>query len=68
MSTDNPAEPIWSFKDFGTEIFEVKPVKFGGSPTDPQNKIKVDRRTHIRLVRYWNRLLHDVAKGEGQKR
>jgi hypothetical protein len=65
MSIDRTAERVWAFKDFGTEIFEVKPVKFGGNPTDPRNKIKVDRKTHIQLVRYWNRLLHDVTdRGE----
>ena len=62
MSTDKSEAQTWKFKDFGTEIFEIKPVKFGGSPTDPRNKIQVDRNTHIQLVRYWNRLFHDVSE------
>ena len=64
MNTDPSAERVWVFKDFGTEIFDVKPIKFGGNPTDPRNKIKVDRNTHIKLVRYWNRLLHEVTDSE----
>ena len=39
------------------EICEIKPVKFGGSPTDLANKMALDRKDHIKYVNYWNQLL-----------
>jgi hypothetical protein len=47
----------------GLEILEIKPVILGGSPTDPANKILVDRKKHIQAVNYWNKLIHDMRKG-----
>ncbi len=39
------------------EIFEIKPVILGGSPTDPSNKVVLNRQQHIDAVRYWNRII-----------
>lgn len=46
--------PVPSPENNGMEITERHPVIFGGDPTDPKNKLVVDRATHIKLVRFWN--------------
>lgn len=46
----------------GLEVFEIKPVLLGGSPTDPANKALVTRREHIQLVRYWNGIIAGLRK------
>jgi hypothetical protein len=40
----------------GKEIHEIQPVKFGGSPTDPANKIALTPREHAAVTTWWNRL------------
>lgn len=49
----------------GKEIFELKPVILGGSPTDPANKVLMTRDEHIKAVRYWNGLIRDLRKQQG---
>jgi hypothetical protein len=44
----------------GKEIFDLKPVILGGDPTDPANKVFLDRRDHIEAVRFWNRIIANV--------
>jgi hypothetical protein len=53
----------------GKEIIEIKPIIFGGDPTDPANKMVVSRAQHIELVRYWNGLLRSMRgrPQDGQK-
>jgi hypothetical protein len=46
----------------GKEIFEIKPVILGGSPTDPANKTVLTRQQHIEAVRYWNKVISDLRK------
>jgi len=46
----------------GKEIFEIKPVILGGSPTDPENKIALTREQHIQAVRYWNKVVGDLRR------
>jgi hypothetical protein len=46
----------------GKEIFEIKPVILGGSPTDPANKTVLDRASHIKAVRYWNRVIRQLRE------
>jgi len=46
----------------GKEIFEIMPVILGGSPTDPANKTVLDRVSHIKAVRYWNRVIHQLRE------
>lgn len=41
----------------GMDIHEVHPVKFGGSPTDPANKIPLSRLEHAKYTTWWNELL-----------
>jgi len=48
----------------GKEIFDVKPVVLGGNPTDPANKVLLDRRQHIEAVRYWNRIIQNLRKSQ----
>jgi hypothetical protein len=47
---------------WGKEIWDIKPVILGGSPTDPANKTVLTREQHIEAVRYWNRIIQDLRK------
>ena len=50
----------------GKEIHEIKPVKFGGSPTEPVNKIKLPRGVHrVETTPWWNRLLRSLQNSGG---
>jgi RHS repeat-associated protein len=44
----------------GMQIHEIKPVKFGGSPTDPKNKIPLTPAEHARVTTWWNKFLKAV--------
>ena len=44
----------------GKQIHEVQPVKFGGSPTDPANKVPLDPGTHSIITSWWNSLLRSI--------
>lgn len=44
----------------GKQIHEILPVKFGGSPIDPANKIALPPGQHAELTNFWNQLLRDV--------
>ena len=44
----------------GKEIFEIKPIILGGSPTDPENKMALTRDQHMEVVRYWNKVVNDL--------
>lgn len=44
----------------GKQIHEIQPVKFGGNPTDPANKLALSRQEHAQATTWWNRLLRDV--------
>jgi len=44
----------------GKDIHEVKPVKFGGSPTDPTNKVYLDRNDHKEYTKFWNKLMRYI--------
>jgi hypothetical protein len=35
-------------------------VKFGGSPTDPANKIALTPAEHAQYTTFWNRLMRDL--------
>ena len=51
------------------QIHEIQPIKFGGSPTDPANKIILPSAQHIGPngvhVRFWTPLLRAVGGGGG---
>ncbi|WP_244497615.1 hypothetical protein [Mesorhizobium sp. Root695] len=45
------------------DVHEIKPVKFGGSPTDASNKVILPREVHQQQVTpWWNKLLKDVGE------
>jgi hypothetical protein len=46
----------------GKQIHEVKPVKFGGNPTEPANKIPLQPKEHTEITTWWNRLMRDIAQ------
>jgi hypothetical protein len=46
----------------GKEIFEIKPVILGGSPTDTANKIILTRAEHIEAVRFWNQVIQQARR------
>jgi hypothetical protein len=46
----------------GLEIFEIKPVILGGSPSDPSNKRLLTRDEHVQLVRYWNGVIAGLRR------
>ena len=39
----------------GKQIHEIQPVKYGGSPTDPANKIALTPQEHAQYTNWWNR-------------
>jgi hypothetical protein len=47
----------------GKEIHEVKPVKFGGSPTDVANKIAVPPAAHDIFTAWWRRVQRSLIVG-----
>jgi hypothetical protein len=46
----------------GFQIHENTPVKFGGSPTDPANKIFLTPSQHAEFTNYWNALLRSIKQ------
>ncbi|MCZ8347456.1 MAG: hypothetical protein O9346_13660 [Leptospiraceae bacterium] len=51
-----------SFIESDMEIFEIKPVIVGGDPKDPKNKVILDRKKHIEVVSYWNKLIKGLKE------
>jgi RHS repeat-associated protein len=48
----------------GVDIHEIIPVKFGGSPTNIQNKVFIQNTpTHKQLNKFWRNIQNDVQKG-----
>ncbi len=43
----------------GTQIHEMHPVKFGGSPTDIDNKIALSPKEHAKYTAFWNKVLRE---------
>jgi RHS repeat-associated protein len=46
----------------GQQIHEVHPVKFGGSPTDPANKIPLAPEVHKQYTAWWNSKMWEIMK------
>jgi hypothetical protein len=42
------------------QIHEIKPVKHGGSPTDPANKVALSPAQHRLFTTFWNRIQRTV--------
>jgi len=51
----------------GKEIFEIKPIILGGDPVDPANKVALNRREHIEVVRYWNKIIKDLRNNQRKR-
>lgn len=49
----------------GKEVFEITPVILGGSPSDPANKVLLDREEHMKAVVYWNRVIKELREKRG---
>lgn len=44
------------------EVHEIQPVKFGGSPTDPANKVILPRDVHRQQITpWWNQMQKDLG-------
>ena len=48
--------------DKDKEVFEILPIILGGSPSDPKNKVTLDRKSHIEAVRYWNAIIKKIKE------
>jgi len=51
--------PEWK----GMHIHEIHPIKYGGSPTHPANKIALPPSEHIRYNAFWSRLQTKLRTG-----
>jgi hypothetical protein len=46
---------LWKLKGKSVDIHEIQPVKFGGSPIAPSNKVIIDRGLHqLEVTPWWN--------------
>lgn len=45
----------------GRQIHEIQPVKFGGSPTDPANKVPLSPPLHSQVTNWWNSLMRNLS-------
>ncbi len=43
------------------EVHELKPVKFGGSPTSPDNKVIIGPELHKRASAFWSKFKSDIG-------
>ena len=58
---NNALREGFGLRGVGMDIHEIQPIKFGGSPTDPLNKMILPRILHRQIVTpFWNRLQRDV--------
>src|SRR5215831_12700862 len=62
MSDHNRESGITASQSRGKEIFEIHPVILGGSPTDPANKVVLNRAEHMQAVVYWNRVIAEIRR------
>jgi hypothetical protein len=63
-SANNQIRLQQSLRGKPVDVHEIQPVKFGGSPTDPANKVILDRAIHRQQVTpWWNQLLRELTGG-----
>lgn len=48
----------------GKQYHEIKPVRFGGSPTDMSNKKLLSPKKHAEFTAFWNHVMREAKKGE----
>ena len=54
--------PALDTSRFGRVIHEIKPVLFGGSPTDPKNKTLLPLSIYAEAVGFWNEQVREARK------
>jgi hypothetical protein len=47
---------LFGIKRRDLQVHEVSPVKFGGSPTDPTNKVLIPKEMHSQASKFWQDL------------
>jgi RHS repeat-associated protein len=52
----------------GLSIHELQPVKFGGSPTDPANKIYLTPQEHAKYTSWWNNFQRGLTVQEDKSK
>jgi hypothetical protein len=52
----------------GREVVEIRPIILGGCPTDPSNRVLLDRVQHVQVVRYWNGIIRDLRHRRAAER
>lgn len=48
----------------GKQIHEWHPIKFGGSPTDRDNKTALEPKEHVKFTSFWNNILKKIKEGK----
>ncbi|MFN0011305.1 MAG: hypothetical protein ACKVS8_06640 [Phycisphaerales bacterium] len=43
----------------GMEVHDIHPIKFGGNPTDPNNKMLLPVAQHREVSRWWNKVMRE---------
>jgi hypothetical protein len=56
--------PAHNAEAVGMEVHDKHPICFGGSPTDPSNKVLVPAAKHAELCRFWNKVYRDAVAGQ----
>ncbi len=57
---------VYNTEAIGMEVHDKHPICFGGSPTDPENKVLVPPAKHAEVCRFWNKAYRDaVARQRG---
>ncbi len=71
IAAQNPAPadpPVADPSTFGQVIHEIKPILFGGSPADPDNKVLLPLAKYAEVVAWWNGQLQSAnAPSLGQQ-
>jgi len=44
----------------GKNLYHIKPIIFGGDPTDPRNVVFLERDKHVEMVNYWNKKIKEI--------
>jgi hypothetical protein len=60
-ATNNTLREGFGLRGVKMDIHEIQPVKFGGSPIDPTNKLLLPQGLHRQQVTpFWNQLQRDI--------
>lgn len=64
LAGDSPASRAANPELFGVELHYIKPLIFGGSPTDRANMALLPSEKHAEYCVYWNNLYHSITAGQ----